>query len=128
MFDITELLGSTSFDDEFESISAAFHFDEQLPTETSQNVEHFPEKLQWKIEENRSKYFDSKENVSDEFSIGQILDDRSMTFEKEFFSTSFEEHRQFLEYFNENRFQFFYTLTESTELLDGLLNTIVSSF
>jgi hypothetical protein len=34
----------------------------------------------------------------------------------------------YLEYLNENRSQLFYTLTDSLDIIDGLLGTVVSSF
>ncbi|CAF0930913.1 unnamed protein product [Adineta ricciae] len=56
-------------------------------------------------------------------------------------SSSFDQHIQYLEhlnecndypayleYLNENRSQLFYTLTDSLDIIDGLLGTIVSSF
>jgi hypothetical protein len=56
-------------------------------------------------------------------------------------SPSFENHIQYiehlnecndypsyLEYLNENRSQLFYTLTDSLDIIDGLLGTVVSSF
>jgi hypothetical protein len=56
-------------------------------------------------------------------------------------SPSFDHHMQYiehlnecndypayLEYLNENRSQLFYTLTDSLDIIDGLLGTVVSSF
>ncbi len=56
-------------------------------------------------------------------------------------SPSFDQHIQYiehlnecndypayLEYLNENRSQLFYTLTDSLDIIDGLLGTVVSSF
>ncbi len=56
-------------------------------------------------------------------------------------SPSFNQHMQYiehlnecndypayLEYLNENRSQLFYTLTDSLDIIDGLLGTVVSSF
>lgn len=56
-------------------------------------------------------------------------------------SSSFEQHIQYiehindcndypayLEYLNDNRSQLFYTLTDSLDIIDGLLGTVVSSF
>jgi len=57
------------------------------------------------------------------------------------FSPSFDQHIHYiehlnecndypayLEYLNENRSQLFYTLTDSLDIIDGLLGTVVSSF
>jgi hypothetical protein len=56
-------------------------------------------------------------------------------------SPSFDHHMQYiehlnecndypsyLEYLNENRSQLFYTLTDSLDIIDGLIGTVVSSF
>ena len=56
-------------------------------------------------------------------------------------SPSFDQHIQYIEHFNEcndypayleylqeNRSQLFYTLTDSLDIIDGLLGTVISSF
>lgn len=176
MFDITELLGSSSFDDRQEICN---WFDKLQPISTSspslcvvdylraQTLKH-DQDIQWQIEQNRLKY-DSKQLSPSDYLTRQSLYNRPVAFEKDSRSwarslldnfkkttpdkstsvsachtkrsPSFDHHVQYiehlnecndypayLEYLNENRSQLFYTLTDSLDIIDGLLGTVVSSF
>ncbi|CAF1427401.1 unnamed protein product [Adineta steineri] len=180
MFDITELLGSSSFDDRQEICN---WFEKLQPISTSspslcvvdylraQTLKH-DQDIQWQIEQNRLKY-DSKQLSPSDYLTRQSLYNRPVAFEKDSRSwarslldnfkkttsptslnksssfncsfikksPSFDHHLQYiehlnecndypayLEYLNENRSQLFYTLTDSLDIIDGLLGTVVSSF
>ncbi|UJR09758.1 hypothetical protein I4U23_013985 [Adineta vaga] len=181
MFDITELLGASSFDDRQEICN---WFEKLQPISTSspslcvvdylraQTLKH-DQDIQWQIEQNRLKY-DSKQLSPSDYLTRQSLYNRPVAFEKDSrswarslldnfkktsgnksssFSTSsinysqmktsssFDHHIQYiehlnecndypayLEYLNDNRSQLFYTLTDSLDIIDGLLGTVVSSF
>jgi len=174
MFDITELLGSSSFDDKQEICS---WFEPLQPISTSspslsvvdylrtQTLNHEQE-IQWQIEQNHLRD-DSKQLSPSDYLTRQSLYNRPVAFEKDSRSwarslldnfkkttsksslnysyaknsPSFDQHIQYiehfnecndypayLEYLNENRSQLFYTLTDSLDIIDGLLGTVVSSF
>jgi len=174
MFDITELLGSSSFDDKQEICN---WFEKLQPISTSspslsvvdylrsQTLNH-DQDIQWQIEQNHLKY-DSKQLSPSDYLTRQSLYNRPVAFEKDSrswarslldnfkkttnissvnysfikSSPSFDHHIQYiehlnecndypsyLEYLNENRSQLFYTLTDSLDIIDGLLGTVVSSF
>ncbi|CAF3332082.1 unnamed protein product [Rotaria socialis] len=174
MFDITDLLGSSPFDDKEEICK---WFDKLQPISTSspslnlveylrgQTLTH-DQDIQWQIEQNHLKY-DSKQLSPSDYLTRQSLYNRPVAFEKDSRSwarsllnnfkktnnkasinysyiknsPSFDHHMQFiehlnecndyptyLEYINENRSQLFYTLTDSLDIIDGLLGTVVSSF
>jgi len=174
MFDITELLGSPSFDDKQEICD---WFGKLQPISTSspslsvveylraQALNH-DQDIQWQIEQNHLKY-DSKQLSPSDYLTRQSLYNRPVAFEKDSRSwarslldnfkkttnissvnysyiknsPSFDHHIQYiehlnecndypayLEYLNENRSQLFYTLTDSLDIIDGLLGTVVSSF
>jgi len=174
MFDITELLGSSSFDDKQEICN---WFEKLQPISTSspslcvvdylraQTLNH-DQDIQWQIEQNHLKY-DSKQLSPSDYLTRQSLYNRPVAFEKDTrswarslldnfkkttnitsvnysyvkSSPSLDHHIQYiehlnecndypsyLEYLNENRSQLFYTLTDSLDIIDGLLGTVVSSF
>ncbi|CAF4742328.1 unnamed protein product [Rotaria sp. Silwood2] len=174
MFDVTELLGSSSFDDKPEIFN---WFDKLQPISTSspslniveylraQTLKH-DQDTDWQIEQNHLKY-DSKQISPSDYLTRQSLYNRPVAFEKDSRSwarsllhnfkktpnkssinysyiknsPSFDHHIQYiehlnecndyptyLEYINENRSQLFYTLTDSLDIIDGLLGTVVSSF
>ncbi|CAF1594529.1 unnamed protein product [Rotaria sp. Silwood1] len=174
MFDVTELLGSSSFDDKQEIFN---WFDKLQPISTSSPslniVEYlrtqtlkYDQDIEWQIEQNHLKY-DSKQISPSDYLNRQSLYNRPIAFEKDSHSwtchllnnlkktpnkstinysyiknsPSFDHHIQYvehlnecndyptyLEYLNENRSQLFYTLTDSLDIIDGILGTVISSF
>ncbi|CAF1040764.1 unnamed protein product [Rotaria sordida] len=180
MCDITELLGSSSFDDDDNKQDIFNWFDKFQPISTSSPslniIEYLPtqilkhdQDIEWQIEQNHLKY-DSKQISPSDYLTRQSLYNRPVAFEKDSrlwarnllsnlkkpsnkssinysyiknssSSTSFDHHIQYiehlnecndyptyLEYLNENRSQLFYTLTDSLDIIDGLLGTVISSF
>jgi len=174
MFDITDLLGASSFDDKQEICN---WFEKLQPISTSspslsvvdylrtQTLNH-DQDIQWQIEQNHLKY-DSQQLSPSDYITRQSLYNRPVAFEKDSRSwarslldnfkktttkssvnfsyiknsPSFDHHIQYiehlnecndypayLEYLNENRSQLFYTLTDSIDIIDGLIGTVVSSF